>query len=414
MPTVTRNKTFTFRENSGTYTDDTKKWVFSYGDVSFGANGSKTGVSLKNYRDLIKRGQNATTNFSGTLRSLGTFEPFGVFLIRYLQNPLRVFSHQWTQGRIYFPNYADAGGVSDVTANNLALRDINRAIRQTRTHIQGQIFLGEAREALRMITSPAKALRQGLGNYVDALKKRTARVPKKSLNKVIGETWLEYSFGWVPLIHDLDDAHKAYYKLGNQLTTSRITRQGSTEASFVDFVNAQTTFGSNVLGLVDQTTTHRVSVRYVVGMRTTTKGAAYNSVSERLGLTINNFAATAWELLPWSFLVDYFTNIGDIIDAGCVNTNDVIWVCKTVRREGRKRASLRINSQAMLQNYGPTAVWGGNPGTFETLKIDVDRTPYTGSLVPRFEVSVPRGPIQWINMGALAISLNGLYSSFKR
>lgn len=33
------------------------------------------------------------------------------------------------------------------------------------------------------------------------------------------------------------------------------------------------------------------------------------------GLTLNSLASTIWELIPWSWMVDYFTNIGDIVES---------------------------------------------------------------------------------------------------
>lgn len=378
---------------------------------------TRTTASLKDWRERLKSGMPATTPLSGK-KHVEALVGGSTFLHMYgwvtPEWPHQYDPPVWTLKQvdrslntvaITHPGYDDGStdlSMDDITADNLALRETYRAIRKERTTFQGLIFLGEAREALRMIRSPAQSLRQGLGYYLSAVEKRTKGVKPKALNKIIGETWLEYSFGWRPFVQDLDDAHKAYFALDRHNRSSRITRVGkNVKARPISVVGC--TAGRNVSGIKETRTATTVTVRYIVGLRTDVQLATPFSGFERFGLVASQFVPTIWELMPWSFLFDYFTNIGDILDAGATATNDVLWVNKTVRRECVRTCTVRVDNKDMQTWYpAPSYVWGGTPGKGEVRITTVERSG-DGLSMPRFEVSVPTSPNQWINMAALAV-----------
>lgn len=61
-------------------------------------------------------------------------------------------------------------------------------------------------------------------------------------------------------------------------------------------------------------------------------GAA-QSAAERLqgnlGLNLQDVAPALWEITSFSWLVDYFSNIGEIIEAGTTDTRTVKWIVRT-------------------------------------------------------------------------------------
>lgn len=392
------------------YTFTTDKWLINplpYGTRTITRsssddilNRSRSGVNNPNWRAKIAANINATTPFSGSIVSHEA-TPGSLFIERYDRTSGLLLERVWSYGVIMYPNHQGAFG-SEAAANNLALKGILKRIGQERTSFQGGIFLGELGESLRMLKSPARALREGLSDYLTSAGKRTRGVKKPATKKrILGETWLEYSFGWIPLISDISEAHKAYRKHIDATPVNRVSFRASTQEYSPDPTKRQT-YGDHIILLTIKDVMVQ-SVQYRVGLRTTSVGARTDpSVFERAGLTFSQFLPTVWELLPWSFLVDYFTNIGDMINAGAVNTSDVTWVCKTVRRtRTRQGHGAPDQDEHTKASPGYKVTVSGDPGSWKAVSKTVVRS--VGVLsIPKFSVEIPGRPTQWLNMAALA------------
>lgn len=372
---------------------------------------TRTGFSNPKYRSKILAGENATTPLSGVFDSIdplnsGTFilHEYWVATGKLIQ---RIQSTGFRPGSVEFGSTA----TSATTADNLALKYLYKAIGERRSSFQGGIFLAELGESLRMITSPAKALREGLNSYFRDVRKY-ARGSKKAKRKVLADTWLEYSFGWAPLVSDIKQGVDAYVKHTERILTNRITRRGS-EGS-IEFLNIEQPGWnfSSVPTFVSRSCRRTVSVQYIVGLRFAGQGCSPDvKVFERAGLTLSQFVPTLWEVIPWSFLADYFTNIGDIINAGATNTSDVIWASKTVRSESVFTGTERPDDRSNYNDGGSARLITGVPSHFVSKRKVVTRSvPVLG--LPSFQVSLPGNPIQWINMAALGASARKLSRSF--
>jgi len=384
-------------------------WVESYRSIKTCVR-TRTGYSNPKYQSQISAGENATTLLTGVFQSIEKLENGDFILHDFWASDGSLMQRIHATG--FKPGFVEYGSAStsSTTADNMALKYLYRAIGDRRTSFQGGIFLAELGESLRMITSPAKALREGLNSYFRDVRKY-ARGSKKAKRKVLADTWLEYSFGWAPLVGDIKQGVDAYIKHKEKVLTNRLTRRGS--ESSVEFLNVDQP-GSNFAGVptrYSRSVARTVSVQYIVGLRFAGDGKSPDvGVFERAGLTLSQFVPTLWEVCPWSFLADYFTNIGDIINAGATNTSDVIWACKTVRSESIFTGSESPDSSVSFNNGSTARIVTGSPCTFVSKHVVVTRSIPVLSL-PRFEVSVPGNPTQWINMAALGASARKLSRS---
>lgn len=374
------------------------------------------GTSLKNWKTVIRNGGNATTVFDGTIRELRT--TYGDAWMEVWNNlAYNQINHYRTSGWMYtLTGWGDLDtrwmpSDMETSANDQALLFLYRRIRSERTKMQGLTFLGEGREALRMLKSPVRALRQGLSNYIGALSKRKVpRMKTAQAKKVLADTWLEYSFGWAPLLNDIGNAIIAYQSFLAKTHNQRISATGKQELQ-VYSGDIPSAYGQiPVIG--SRLDFWRCTVRYTCGLKAITYGSELEEGMDKFGLTLKQFIPTAWELLPWSFLIDYFANIGELIEAAVTNTSDVTWICKTVRKERVQVTTYRLNDEQIKASLTLYRGSGGSPGyTAQTFRT-VARRPLTSVPFPSFQVRLPGSNLQIANLAALAASAKKLLPFF--
>lgn len=184
--------------------------------------------------------------------------------------------------------------------------------------------IAEGREALGLIGSRAfklatayRALRDGrfdrfckeLG--IQPKRKHRRYVPRRGYLKtsVVREIarghsalWLEYWFGWAPLAGEI-------YQSTLVLTTS--------QSSGKHWATASTKLGDQTKSFFHGGGSGKVVTergKYMVKTGANVVYENYNhALVQQMGLA--NPLAIAWELVPFSFVVDWFTNVGDVLGA---------------------------------------------------------------------------------------------------
>jgi hypothetical protein len=116
--------------------------------------------------------------------------------------------------------------------------------------------------------------------------------------------------------------------------------------------------------------------------------------------------------MPYSFLVDYFTNVGDVLDGWGNQFSNVAWGCKTVRRTS-KRKFLYLTTDRKLQTgvtnedfIGCNASYSGYTNEMTRFQRAVWDPQQISILDFRFKVP-STGSLKWLNIAALA-NIRGL------
>lgn len=294
---------------------------------------SKSGTKNPGWKQAIRLVRQAATPYAvdatnnGFLsgKIAGSFHLTGTPIGQRIQNVL--------SGELFLDNGPGVPNIPDMSYLDAEAKvNFIRACRSSQRAFQGGVFLGELREAIHMIVRPATALRKAVGNYSRAAKKavRIARGAKNRA-KALSGTWLEYSYGWRPLLSDVDagmaalaDVHHivpdvivGYSK--DEWTSSRNTYQTSASGIFIS-------------GIASIATRSRGRIRYLGCVAWESMNLARDWQSH-WGLTLDNFAPTVWELIPYSFLVDYFSNVGAVIDASSFGAVQLRWGVKSEATE---------------------------------------------------------------------------------
>lgn len=290
-------------------------------------------------------------------------------------------------------------------ADNRAKMEFISKLNKARTGFQSGIFLGELRETLSMIRTPAKALRNGMSDYLLALKERRKGVRSaRKLKRILSGTWLEYSFGWKPLIGDIEDGAKALAHIAEDLPFRQYVKGFSTWEE--PYLPTRTNWKTE--GLIkfsyDEVCRSEAKVVYRGHLGAQPSSDNVPDMLRWSGLTLDEFIPTFWELLPWSWAVDYFANVGDILTAWSAGTGNLRWCQKTTVTWNKRWTQNHQFYKPHLTDfpYPP----GRRLGVFVPDRVEhasktIHRAEYTGKFVPSFTWHLPGSPAKWTNLAAV-------------
>jgi len=280
-----------------------------------------------------------------------------------------------------------------------------RFVQKAKAHLQpfaGGVYLGELRQTLRMIASPLKSLRKVLGDYGNALKKVPRKSSKASKRRALVDSYLEMTFGLLPLIGETQKGLAALAALQSS-SEGEIIRLSSnfSKGDFSADAPLSVLRGRITVSYRQEHTVRR-STRITGAIRLRSK--ASGSVKDSLGFYPENFLPDMWELMPYSFVIDYFSNIGAIIDASSIVDSALVYACGTTRAE-----NIDVIKSTGIQSLAvPELVKSSSHSSCSmTVKqVWVERY-VVESLVPSLEFRLPNfGSKQALNVAAL------IYQSF--
>jgi hypothetical protein len=138
----------------------------------------------------------------------------------------------------------------------------------------------------------------------------------------------------------------------------------------------------------------------------------------RLGISPRDWIPTAWNLLPLSFVADYFVNIGDCLSAAGVLKSGLKVLVLTTRTKRRYEAS------AEMDKSRTRAALIGAGVEVDSLDSTKSKMSYNTSYWVRTvldptedlwvipSIQLPTSSTKWINMGALAAQMLATKLSF--
>lgn len=156
--------------------------------------------------------------------------------------------------------------------------------------------LAELRDSLELLHSLIKSAI----HPIQALRSLSLKY-KRSVDKSLwADAWMQYRYGIMPIIYSIHDVIETMKRSKLAYRTERVSRP--LEWSATSQVGTGSQFYETLVSTVRVTGTGKVK--------------ASGSEILRLidNLSINPFK-TAWELIPFSFVVDWFVNVGSFIEA---------------------------------------------------------------------------------------------------
>lgn len=299
---------------------------------------------------------------------------------------------------------------------NKALERIYRKIRAESERWNSVPFLAELRETVNMVLRPADALRKGIGKFVRTSSKRMNRVnyvPKESRRKVFTDmaygSWYEAVFGWSPLISDVEEGCSALAGFVDEVTNGgyreykRLRAQASGHAFFETTSTAWTGTWNELL--LRETLHTKKTIMYEVGHLNDVLASHNGDLPHFLrnfGLTNwKNVVLGAWEVIPQSWLVDYFYNVNGFLQVWATPTSGVRWIVKGDRTTTVRKVAARRSPRVLVPPY-TTIIFNDSPGISGLARVTFNRS-LPGSLpLPLPEIRNPFGDLtKVVNMSGV-------------
>lgn len=358
------------------------------------------GPNPSNYKRGIARGEDVTTSATGVRRKFLEYSE-GDFII-YPKCP-----PGWTGGNTRYLGWLEhvsmpttSSDISLSVADNVAKGKFLKQAIEVHRSFMGGVFLGELRETLHMIRNPAKAIRRNVSDYFSELKKVRKVRNIRRRKRLLQDSWLEYSFGWLPLFNDIKNASDALNRLSD-IQLHRVIGTGR-DSDRIEGTRFLRTTGRGILHYYHRQATETHST---VIYRGAVRSTALNPLRKELtnwGFDPRDFAPTAWELVPYSFLVDYFSNIGDVIEGWSWQNLGLSWCNKTTLQERIQLMAEMYPDVPYLSGFSSISGWSFTPQRTSLSHRTWNRSRYTGSFIPDVTFQIPGiDSTKWINIGAL-------------
>lgn len=211
------------------------------------------------------------------------------------------------------------------------------------------IAVGEGKQTVDLIANKAKQIAGSLralrkGNFREAAIRLGVspkeKAQKRSRSRSLAQNWLELQYGWKPLLSDIYGACEFLAKQHNYVPRSRIQKSAKRVVTRNPDVGLASSWGDTYV--TKQTDLYEV--KYIIYFSEPIGG----SIPAALGLT--NPLSVAWELVPFSFLADWFLPIGSYIDRiGATHGLTFLKGCKTTFWRGT----------SVVTHVGQSHTWGG-------------------------------------------------------
>jgi hypothetical protein len=217
------------------------------------------------------------------------------------------------QGSISHSSQAFYPSADDGSARAIGMAgsEFWNAVQKARHAIEGGELLGELGQTVKAVKDLSHAMVSTLFDWTKAMRKLRRRHRNNWRRYVAnaGDAYLQWKFGWDPLAKDI----AAIAREAELDWISVVPVNSFGVGSGTPSVNtSQTTLVGLVYDVVT-VTKQRTEVRYNAGIKVQRFGIG--GLVERFGVLPNDFLPTVYNLLPWTWLLDYFTNIGGMVNA---------------------------------------------------------------------------------------------------
>jgi hypothetical protein len=377
------------------------------------------GFKNPNYREQMRRVENATTPCTGTSThwAIDSF-PTGHYRAWGPKNASSEAAKSYFEddftGFEFDSDMMSAIYDEVVLDGNLHTSAYNRAVAKLYTKL-GDLYqpskvgedIGEIRQTLQMMRGPLKPLRELLTKGLNDVIKGTRKTNVRHIASALAGTALEWNLGWNTLTRQMA---KTIVSLQNRDIMFHYYPFHATDFA----VEGRSSGGLYTVNHNSSSLRAQWSVNHYCKKTVTFKGVMgeecvlpKRELSQALGLQTQNVIPTLWNLIPWSFVSDYFLNIGAIVSALEVPWGSVKWCNRTYLTEFI--SDVLIQMKPVVTSPGPSnerviTSFSAVPGRLSYRKSTFVRDIQDTQPLPVLELTSPLGLTgkKYVNLASLA------------
>jgi len=348
--------------------------------VAASAAGAKTWVRTANWKQVLKGGDLPMNPYSFYKVHAATGGDNSVRVTRVDDGKVTYDIEDGNRGSDWDPYTSNTDPLESERAENIARNKVLNEVKHQTVNL-GQVY-GERHQTvllfettMRRVVKTVYYLRKGNWNAAahevgvkPSANKHSAYSRRfgKNPSKAVADGWLELQYGWRPLLQDVYGAIELVNDKQNRVIRQRVSKSASVED----------TWGSR---LDDDDLYKTVNTQK---RKTSVKFTLYFSASQEFLKTLSEAGVTnpglvAWELLPWSFVVDWFLPVGQFISTwdatvGLTYQKGVKTTCKEVTRSTTRSGHTKVSDGGKVTTVARSSLWR----TYHY--VGIERSPFNG------------------------------------
>jgi hypothetical protein len=325
-----------------------------------------------NWRDLIKQGLDATTKLEAAKLKFKLSEGLVMTHLTSLHGTEFMLGNVTADLMVTKDAVTKTNLALESTATSLAQTNFVRQIRKASRTFNGGPFVGQIKQAADLVKHPLQSFSGALGTLYSSVAKLHAASRFKTESRTLkdlGDMWLGWHFGVQPTLSDLKDATTAFsHAVRNpRFDMKRLIGTGVAESATrsVPVITMNPSGFGNGFVEADYEDKQTFTTRYIGGWKNGNPSEAM-PVFRDMGLDLSSFVPTLWEVVPFSWMVDYVTNCGDVLDAWSCRLIDLAWCVETKRLRRVQRCSPIRPTKGGNTSTVSTTAYGGAGSSVST------------------------------------------------
>jgi hypothetical protein len=294
-----------------------------------------------NYRKRSAKGEVIMNPYSSTTNRQ-TSHGGSPYVLTSLSNPTQGYAGE--HSRFFEPWMSQALNgpppIRDILSGELIGRMTNECatrVSSERGRSQNNLWesLAEIDQTIGLLKNPLGAFQKFYNrNLTKVARKRNNPDAPREAAEAAANAWLQVQYGLKPLINDVNAILKGIKKANrtSRVTTRASLSENAQEIELVQF--RRSGFNFDV----------RIQYSDTIVIRAMSLDEVYDDIGSNIGFTSKGLITLPWELIPYSFVADWFVNTGEFLGAlAPAFTTKQLGSCIVTRRVQSSDAILENN-----------------------------------------------------------------------